>query len=541
MSAFGTKKPGGDRAIQMTFPAVFSATAAADRMPFAYYPDPMTRPPVMEVSKDLQGYYHEQKRADAHRMAMAAVKSRHDSDYRAEHSHAGYYGMPRPVLGQRQFANPSNGNQADIYSNRPVFSGMSGGVLYTAEAQRWGRNKLRERIDQLNAIDAAYQGLQTGTTLGESPVQVPVGVPEGALPEAVSTKAKVELVATLQSIYASIQSGRANNFAYSDVVKFLRLLFRWASSADEEELKEVLEYVDGIEQSLLGIEAQMLEGEDADGDVVEENRYWDEILDTMRKVREYTRRMIGVANKSPAERRAASANFVKALGFARLAKAPTAESARQQLKDEERDVAFTTARRAGLPVEAYDYEDDPVFSPYASRYVIGSERPMEQPVAAPPRRRVRRPIVAPVAPRLVVMPEEEEFDEMPREEAGARNGAFFGEALPEGANAAVRNPMRNMAEAQMDDGEEEDEDEEDEDEEEEDEEEEEESEGTRSLYGQYRRPKWLTRDAIPPRTSEKKLREIIKRLADGGYGVYNPRPGTAASVIRRRIINLWIL
>jgi hypothetical protein len=556
MSAYGTKKPGGDAAIQMTFPAVFAATAANNRMPFAYYPDPENRPAPLYESHDLQGYYHEQKRTDAHHMAMAAVKSRHDSDYRAEHSHAGYFGMPKPVLSQRKYANPSNGNIADIYSNRPVFNGgMYGGVLYTTEAQKWGRNKLRERVEQLNAIDAAYQGLQTGTTLGEAPVQVPVGVPEGALPESVSTKAKIELVATLQSIYASVQSGRANNFAYSDVVKFLRLLFRWAATADEDELKEVLEYVNGIEQSLLGIEAEMTEGADAAAEEVEDNRYWDEILDIMRKVREYVRRMIGVANASPAERRAASANFVKALGFARLAKAPTAEAVRQQLKDEQRADVRSEARRIGLPEEAFDYDDDAVFPPYTSRYVVGSERAMEaskpargsQPLFIANRQRlarVAREERESLADQYEAIRAEREatraaararFDRNPRDEAGARNGAFFGEALPEGADVGVMNPMRNMAEAQMPDGEEE------------DEEEEEESadstaatEETRSLYGQYRRPTWLSRDALS-RKSPAELRAIAKRLSDGGYGVYIPRADTSGPTIRRRIINLWLL
>ena len=558
MSAFGTKKPGGDRAIQLTFPEVFAATAAVDRMPFAYYPDPATRPPRLEEANDLQGFYHAQKRADAHRMAMAAVKSRHDSDYRAEHSHAGYFGMPKPVLAQRQYANPSNGNQADIYSARPA-AALSGGVLFTAESQRWGRQQLRNRIEQLNAIDVAKQGLSMGSQFNTSSFPVRVEAPEGALPEAVSTKAKIELVATLQSISASIDNGQVGSFAYNDVVKFLRLLFRWAASADDEELKEVLEYIDYIEQSLLGIFAQLQDGLDADAAIVRQTQYAQEIYAVMTKVREYVRRMIGVANKSPAERRAASANFIKALGFTKLSTAKkSAEQMRQDMKDVERRAAYDDAEDTGLPEEAFDYKDDEVFSPYMSRYVIGSEKQMEKSIPSTTGvvRRRRRLIsgLAAQAREAAESGRSAAFDPSVRDRMGAANGAYEGEELPATASN-VRNPFRSgdgtdaaLPELMVDEmprrrppprlaaTEEEEEEEEEEDEDEES------SAPTSSAAvvaspSGFRRPRWLSRDTLP--RNEREIRALTVRLRNEGYGDYTPRADTGYSTIRKRIITLW--
>ena len=97
MSAFGTKKPGGDMGIQLTFPAVFSEVASRGHLNSAYYPEPASRPMILPRDNDLQGNYHQQKMEDAHRMAMARVQASALAEQRYLNSHAGYYGMPKPV------------------------------------------------------------------------------------------------------------------------------------------------------------------------------------------------------------------------------------------------------------------------------------------------------------------------------------------------------------------------------------------------------------------------------------------------------------
>lgn len=517
MSAYGTKKRGGDVAVQLTFPAVFSATAAAEHFPFHYYPDPASRPMVLEGAADLQGFYHEQKRADANRMAMAAVNARRASDYRLEHSHANYYGMPKPVLSQRRFANPSNGNQADIYAARYdqfATRPMVGGVLYTAEAQRWGRQKLRDRINQLNAIDVAQQGLQMGTELQMTPTQVGIEAEEGAVAEPVSTKTKIEIVTTLQSILSSVDEGKVGSLNFQDVVRFLRLLFRWATSVDEQELQEVLEYVDYIEQGLLGIQSQE-EDTSGDGEIMEEQRYLGTTLDTMRKVREYLRYMIAAVNKSPAERKAASANYVKALGFTRLGKA-TAEQAREEVGFQARKDAIERARAVGLPAGAF-IKEGPVFAPQTGRYVIGQEMEQQQPQGL-----VVKKLKPSTTPR---------FNPSVRDRIGANNGAFLGEALPEGAEQernAFRQPVDNTmatemarrddalqaameraAQRQM---------------------------GTQAQAAApqgLQAPQGLTRESLTG--SESDLRQLLRSI----NSPYRPRVGTARATIRKRIIDLY--
>jgi hypothetical protein len=531
MSAYGTKKPGADFVQQLTFPAMYSDLYAMEHEPLAYYPDPMKRPEALPVGTDLQAFYHEQKRRDANRMAMAGVEATKMAQYRYLNSHAGYYNMPKAVLSQRRFANPSLGNQSDIYSARPesayVGRGMessyrprlSGGVLYTAEAQRWGRQKLRDRIGQLDGIDAAQQGFLTGQTLAQMPMRVPIEVEEGALPESVGTKTKIELIATLDGISNAVETSTLGSISYSDVVKFLRLLFRWASTADVEELKEVLEYADYIERALLGIAAQM----DESGDASELGRSWNAftqtIYDTFVKVREYLVRMIDVVNKSPAERKAASANFIKSLGFTRRFMAASPEVENMLSSAARRQDAIIT----GLPAKSFNPADDNVFFS--------------------PRSTSRRP----------------RFDPSVRDRMGANNGAFFGEALPESSDAAmgVRNTFRDMAEAELqpevvERGLEE-----------EgalpgfirDEEEEGEPVAREPFTiprrkpivapqpptqpaSQYTRPEWLsTRSDIP--RGDREIRLFLQRLNREGHGLYIPRDDTPFTVIRRRIINLW--
>lgn len=506
MSAYGTKKPGSDVIQQLTFPALYSDLYAMEHEPLAYYPDPAKRPEALPVGHDLQAFYHEQKRQEANRRALNGVKDTAMAKWRYLHSHAGYYDIPKPVLSQRRFANPSLGNQSDIYSARPesAYTGhsmdsmyrprLSGGVLYTAEAQRWGRNKLRDRVGQLNAIDVAQMGFTTGEALRSMPLPIPVD--ESVLPDSVSTKAKIELIATLDGIANAIETSTLGSISYTDVVKFLRLLFRYAATADVEELKEILEYVDYIERALLGIASQM----DESGDATELGKKWNAFTqstyDTFVKVREYLVRMIGISNKSPAERKAASATFIKSLGFTtRFGKAPV-EVENMLASAARRQDAFDT----GLPAQAFNPADDNVFTS--------------------PRSTARRA----------------RFDPSVRDRMGANNGAYFGESLPEGSDAAmgVRNTFRDMPEAELqpavvergleEEGKEE--------------------EGVRPealppprAVARFTRPEWLTRESIP--RNDREIRRLLQRLNEEGHGLYIPRDDTPYTVIRKRIIQLW--
>jgi hypothetical protein len=185
MAGYGTKKPGGDVGVQLTFPTVFEDTfAALEPGNIAYANAARPAPKFLPAGDDLQALYHEQKRIDAHRRALNAVRDTAASHYRANHGHAGYYGLPPVILSQRRFANPSNGSGGiggDLYparrdaSDAPfhcVRGGMVGGVLRSAQGQRYGVSKLRDRIRQLNNIDQAETAFKTLSVAEQSAAPV---------------------------------------------------------------------------------------------------------------------------------------------------------------------------------------------------------------------------------------------------------------------------------------------------------------------------------------------------------------------------------
>lgn len=349
MSGYGTKKRGADLAEQLTFPAVFSEAVAQRQNPYGYLPQQQRNPVVMPVGDDLQDKYHAQKKLDADRRVMNAVMDNRASTARFLKSHQNY-DLPRPVLSQRQFANPSLGNQSDIYSHRPIdwnqssLSPLQGGVLFTQEAQKWGRQKLADRIPQLDAITLAKQAFLTGVPLG--------AVDRGAPLEDFPVGSKVELVALLQTIQSSATVGKINALTVADSVKFLRLLFRWATTATSEDLTDVYNYIegdpDGIIYLLENIEEQFQEGV-AEGSPVKP--YNDQLLQTMRKVARYLEAMIKSVDRSPAERKKVSSNAIKNLGFTSLTQ-KSVERESQQLAENLR----SSARQQNRQGDRYDYD-----------------------------------------------------------------------------------------------------------------------------------------------------------------------------------------
>lgn len=452
MSAFGTKKPGADFFQQLTFPHIFAEKVAPGNVGF--YPEAPIQNEVLYPSNTLQGIYHQQKMEDSHRKALNGVADKMRSTQRFLHSHAGYYGMPKAVLGQRKFANPSNGNQADIYNNRNVSfdmpptvwssyrpEGLSGGVLYTAEAQKWGRQKLQDRIPQLDAINANREALVNGLPVQDTNQIEPEGI-EGS-------KVKLEIVATLRAILASVSAGKADAIAWSDTLKFMRLFFRWTPSAPEEELKEILEYFDEIEEGLIGLQEVGEDGRDADD--LFRNRIApnvDIMLEDFQKLREYLTKMISMpiqgsevkynpdgsqyvvetqgtqnmTNKTLKERKALSANLIKSIGFTTLKRASNVEQQARIVRDVERGDRI---RDANIPRDDDD-DDSPAFSDRWLGSVAGS-----------------RPLSA-VAEQMRRYYANVGFDPNPRDELGRKNGSFFGASdASVGSEASqVRNPFR---------------------------------------------------------------------------------------------------
>ena len=137
MSGYGTKKQGGDVALEMTFPDVASAfVAEAEPEPYGYVGRAMIGKAPLPVANDLQQRYHAEKSHYANKSAMDGVHNNQRSDWLLRHNTYGYT-QPKPALAQRIFANPSLGNQADIYSARHDIGGLRGG---------WHRGPLGEWV-----------------------------------------------------------------------------------------------------------------------------------------------------------------------------------------------------------------------------------------------------------------------------------------------------------------------------------------------------------------------------------------------------------
>ena len=166
IGAIATKKPGGDEAVQLTFPSMYesrySAYNYAPRYAQSMSPSYLSQQTELPAGDDLQSGYHQIKRQDANRMANSKVTSTLMSQQRALSSAHGYYGMPKPSLSQRRFANPSNGDYGQASTRRDnveapfhFAEGLEGGVLRTSVGQEYGRKLMLDRIKQYDAINNA--------------------------------------------------------------------------------------------------------------------------------------------------------------------------------------------------------------------------------------------------------------------------------------------------------------------------------------------------------------------------------------------------
>jgi hypothetical protein len=309
MSAVATKKVGGDYATQLTFPAVFEEQYKKNGLASQFYPEQRTAPVVLSRGSGIQEDYHEQKRLDANRRCLNGVKDTAASTARFLRSHANYI-MPKPVLSQRIFANPSNGNQADIYSNRPVFR-LSGGVLRTKEGQEYGMRKLKERIPQLDAIDAAKEAFLMGMPSAAMGAE-DVGV--------FDITAKVELYGLLTLVESDVEQSTATPDTVNRSQSALKMMFSFIPIADVSEVEEVMAKVEVIQRALGGIEENYEDGQgDSDeGRAMLKNViYLKALFDRMRQ---YLVRMNGVIGRPRKEKEKASSIFIKSLGFSELEK-----------------------------------------------------------------------------------------------------------------------------------------------------------------------------------------------------------------------------
>jgi hypothetical protein len=368
MAAVVTKKPGGDNAVQMTFPTVFEYTYAAEGLPLLFG-GALTRSQSRAVEQarqmqmmeqnvaqipaasidDLQEAYHEQKRIDATRMANAKVASTRTSERLMLTGHQNYH-LPKPVLTQRRFANPSNGAGGlggDLYSARnDRLTSLYGGVLRTKEAQQWGRNQLQNRVAQLDAIDQASAEFQMSNVaeLSEAPIAVEQGLPSAKV------NLFVEFNLLRQALLDALLSGAIDRFTLTDYARMLAILFRLAPSANREELEDMKEGADSMASLMQGVRDQAAEGYDAERrGIISAPKYLSGIETLVDKTSKYVNEMLRNVSLSPKERVALSRNLVRDLGFGKQLTA---------LEDKVYQTALRDARGERKTDDNVDDDDD---------------------------------------------------------------------------------------------------------------------------------------------------------------------------------------
>lgn len=366
MSSFGTAKVQTD-GLNLGFPSPYSSWYANTGRGERFLPDHPLQNPINYIGNDFHAQYHQQKMRDAHYMAGAKVRSTQLMNARAFSSPHGYYQMPRPVLGQRIFANPSmgyldtasarqDGNKAPFseiqnpYQSKfgmghgycPVDAKMeeyrlTGGVLRTTVGQEYGKAKLNDRIRQFNAIDEAKNAFQAeGIPFSSVPTQssMPFAGAEPSLGEQLGVLPQVELAQLLQNVIDALLNpgdgySAITRFVVGDANKIFALCVRLATNNSAEDIMNALEFIeggssaDGITQLLENLLQTMAEdGVDSDPNPLASSVF--RMVQTLKqmfiRLEQYLKQMLKLADSPAKDRESASKALIKSLGFTKLIK-----------------------------------------------------------------------------------------------------------------------------------------------------------------------------------------------------------------------------
>jgi hypothetical protein len=366
--------------LNVGFPSAYQSVYASKGKPLRFFPEAQSRPPVMLKAEGLQSDWHTQKKADADTMAKAKVVSQQMASRRAGVSHAGYFGMPKPVLGQRKFANPSFGalSAHSAREDQPVapfhYAGsleggaIIGGVLRSPEGQDFGKKRLLARIGELNRIGEAKMAWATGLA---PPTTPPKGVTfeaseVGEIGEATLIELNLMLQSVLDALVGSDGGEDLGRFSYAEATRALKVIFRIAPSVDMGELNELFSKVDVIVNLLNGVlehdhhsrvpdSASQSYSSDSNALVGNKLQIALSLQVLFTKMREYLTRMLQGINLSPKERLALSKNLVKSLGFSKILKYGDDEY-NQMLSEADR-ARLLNAQQAGIYRDVLQYGD----------------------------------------------------------------------------------------------------------------------------------------------------------------------------------------
>jgi hypothetical protein len=338
MSAYGTKKAGGDIALQLTFPEVAAAAIALSgpTNPYGYVGRLKAGTAHMEPANDFQQEYHAEKTRDAHRISRDRVHNEARSRWLLNHNTFGYT-QPKPVLVQRIFANPSGGCITDIYSARRTMSpgpiqppitctanGLQGGIVRTKEGQQYVHKLRMARIEQLNAIENGEPSISDAPLTPAKPYSEDVDTEE--TPE-MSDKAKIDLKSLLSQIQSELAETKDLGLypamtltkLNEKVTSMARLLFRLAISFTRYDFNDALNFLQRCYQ-LIRIQPNRYEEVNELEPVRANNQR--RLEEFFRALVIYTEEMFTFVNRPINEKKLKSQNLIRTLGFTQLSGEP---------------------------------------------------------------------------------------------------------------------------------------------------------------------------------------------------------------------------
>ena len=361
MASFGTQKVPTTN-LNVGFPDPFAYWYAGSHRPEQFMPEKPMMSEALQGGNDLQARYHQQKKADSHRMAMAKVYATQVANAKSFSSPHGYYQLPPAVLGQRRIAAPEYGllsassarldvpglsewsiveNPYQSFGGGGRFSHtfkhkdahlLRGGVLRTTVGQDWAKTKLNDRIRQFNEIDQAKMMFQSGD-LSQIP-SAPFAGATASLSSEVGIVPQIELASLLQNVIDSLMSPGEDyvaitRFVVEDSSKIFSLLVNLATHNSAEDIQNALEFIEGgsTQDGITQLIANQLANIQEDGATDVPNPMGANIAQMLSTLEErfqrmemYLKQMLKVVDSPYKDRVTASNTLIKSLGFNKLQK-----------------------------------------------------------------------------------------------------------------------------------------------------------------------------------------------------------------------------
>jgi len=263
MAATATKKPNGDRGVQLTFPMNFQAAFNGG---VGYFPSDFGQPLQLMTGKAFQSEFHEQKRLEANQSVMNGIQNKRSAERKLLTGPHNYH-LPKPVLGQRRFANPSVGAVGFSSSRRDQMgspwttietgnnmtgAGLRGGVVTSREGYDFYKTQLNNRIGELNNINAVAQGYS-----------VPAGQSAATYDNTkVGPVSKVTLFVYIRALGDSIVEGDLSRFSFESLKEMIGMMGQFCPSATEDDMNDMMDECDTMLESLRAYEPDLAESKD---------------------------------------------------------------------------------------------------------------------------------------------------------------------------------------------------------------------------------------------------------------------------------------